>query len=1793
MTDNVRGIFAARLDELINISELPPDTIVREVSRRRPAGESWRLTVQRLSDWRHGKNVPNEKPLRLLVRVLIEHARARGVVPDPVTRDLLNERNWPHWREEARAETVKDGTAPVIGLAPATDFVPRAGLHEQVLAAVLAEPSRQESSMVFVWGPGGFGKTTLAQMVSRDERVRRRFADGVLWIVLGMRTTDQELAAKINDLSGQLTGNRPTFVDPQQAGYFLGALLSRRSMLVVIDDVWSAEQLAPFLGSWQRSVRLVTSRVSALAPDEGVTAIEVGPMTAAESAEMVRPVISTDVPGLPALLEHSAGWPVLLALVRGALRKILAMGMSAEEAVAQIEGMIAVAGPAALDPPGGEPDVNDPRRRNRAAAATIEVSLSLLATTGGDGWLDRYVDLAVFPRETEIPLYALEHYWAARGAMSRPQAYLLCAALADLSLLTVRRVGSETRVTLHQVIYDYLWHRVGDGLPDLHADLVSAISSQVPSAEDGGPHWPSLSSELPFYWRWLPHHIREAHGDGTALVAVLADLDWTVGKLNLTGPAEVEADLLLSVSETARLLRNFITQNAHLLAPTDPVEALGAVLLCRLPLLPELATGRAALESTLPCYWLKSEVTSGLPDRPDPALTRVIIHGDWLTTVSVTADDRWLVTGADDGKIRILSSESGKVTAIWEPAREMLGEISYDEMMPIQWENAQGNSFIALATKYAVHSHVLSPDETWLAAGCLGAGIAIWDLRKQRLRAVIEDGEMLPYMMTSTSDGRLMVTCDNRNLVRSWNSRDGRPHATMAGHNGAVYAMTSLGDDIVASGGEDGYVRIWNVREGSEQACWGPVAGQIRSIAYDARANLIAVGVLDGPVTLIDAADGSQRTSAGNAFTESVVFSRDGKELFAGLMSGEIVVLTTPDITPVRLLLGHDEAVECLMPAVGDRWIASASRDGSLRIWSKESEAPQPVAAPSRLSTPPTGGLWRAPSGPADHAPQSVNTLTRLLRVSSVHSWKKAAERHTFWQWVHRINAALLWGENDEEARKAIIARLESVSRLSESRGEVEDEVSSRATFAAYQKEGTVTVVEVPTGLEITTMTGLSGTASVRFAPQEDYVVMSADGRAQIWSLTEPGTVVDLDVPEGTRGEFAWWLLVSPLGDWTAIASETHVWVCDSRSGRIRGYAETDSASLVGVDGKEGSWFASYSDGLDFWSAEDCTRLFSGGELPGGFSTLAQHPNGRWICAADNYGGVNIMRYGDGAAIGRLDGHKSAVNDIAFSSDGQWIATVDLDGQLRVWEALTKTCVTVARADGALVRCQWQGVLALSLVGRRGLYSLALRQPGEVGARRMLQKAESADPYSFETAVALLALGRVLGNSEKDAEGLAAYERAFEIYHRHGLDQTPEAAPLLRELSILTHRVHGSAAAEAIALRVLGVIPPDVHNSWERGQALHLIAGHVYAQGRVQEAARLLVEACDAAEAVGVSNRRGEYASLLSDCARICYQAGDRPATELTLLRRIAVLKTMDQTLPIGAALFDLARFKVESGRADQAVADYRAAVTALEGADGEYSSVRESAFDELVGTLIGLGDLAEVEEALSSGGGKAEHFLGMARMLSGQKRYAEAVEPYERAMAAFYSAENMTGVKFTVRELGLTYYELEEFGKSEPLLARSLELYEAADPAGAETGTALIELARVVGELGGAEANAYYERAIALLDALGDEHLYALGMALRELASRIFSAGLLTEAEPWYRRAIENEETRNPGSPFGGMLMFDLGRILLDLGRPEEACELMAQALRHWAAPGSISDEIRSFAREAYADAVEAASRH
>ena len=99
-----------------------------------------------------------------------------------------------------------------------------------------------------VHGAGGFGKTTVAKMVRADRRVLRRFRGRVYWVTLGRDVGKQALAGLVNGLIGQVEpGREATSTDARQAAEQLAAVLAagpRR--LVVLDDVWSEEQLAAF-----------------------------------------------------------------------------------------------------------------------------------------------------------------------------------------------------------------------------------------------------------------------------------------------------------------------------------------------------------------------------------------------------------------------------------------------------------------------------------------------------------------------------------------------------------------------------------------------------------------------------------------------------------------------------------------------------------------------------------------------------------------------------------------------------------------------------------------------------------------------------------------------------------------------------------------------------------------------------------------------------------------------------------------------------------------------------------------------------------------------------------------------------------------------------------------------------------------------------------------------------------------------------------------------------------------------------------------------------------------------------------------------------------------------------------------------------------------------------------------------------------------------------------------------------------------------------------------------------------
>jgi len=117
-----------------------------------------------------------------------------------------------------------------------------------------------------LWGAGGFGKTTLARLLAHRKKVREWFRDGVVWVSIGEDAAGPELAEKVTSVVGLLGGKRPAVTDPVAAGAELGRALGSRRVLVVVDDVWSAAQVEPFLIGGTGTVRLFTTHIRGVLP---------------------------------------------------------------------------------------------------------------------------------------------------------------------------------------------------------------------------------------------------------------------------------------------------------------------------------------------------------------------------------------------------------------------------------------------------------------------------------------------------------------------------------------------------------------------------------------------------------------------------------------------------------------------------------------------------------------------------------------------------------------------------------------------------------------------------------------------------------------------------------------------------------------------------------------------------------------------------------------------------------------------------------------------------------------------------------------------------------------------------------------------------------------------------------------------------------------------------------------------------------------------------------------------------------------------------------------------------------------------------------------------------------------------------------------------------------------------------------------------------------------------------------------------------------------------------------------
>jgi hypothetical protein len=328
------------------------------------------------------------------------------------------------------------------------------------------------------------------------------------------------------------------------------------------------------------------------------------------------------------LLAVTGRWPVLLALVNGAVRADQNAGRRAEDSMREILHELRATGPTALD-------VTDTQDRHTAVARTIEVSLSRLTAEQRA----RYLELAVFGEDVAIPGPVLTRYWNATGGWSAFQTRRYCQRLADLALVSDYRQDPD-RVVLHDVIRAYLREQTHHRRGELDRALVDAHRGLVPD-EGGMSAWWQLPAEQDYLRAWLPTHLRGA-GLEQELRACLHHPGWLVGKLEHIGPAGLEADLALSDDPLSRALGTAVRQNAHLLGPLHPPGSLAATLATRLP--GDGPTKAIAEKLVAGLTGPHLRAVTALPDLPHPAQSPVLTGHTGEVTALGVAPERKPVT---------------------------------------------------------------------------------------------------------------------------------------------------------------------------------------------------------------------------------------------------------------------------------------------------------------------------------------------------------------------------------------------------------------------------------------------------------------------------------------------------------------------------------------------------------------------------------------------------------------------------------------------------------------------------------------------------------------------------------------------------------------------------------------------------------------------------------------------------------------------------------------------------------------------------------------------------------------------------------------------------------------------------------------------------------------------------------------------------------------------------------------------------------------------------------------------
>ncbi|TWP50560.1 hypothetical protein FKR81_20560 [Lentzea tibetensis] len=347
-------------------------------------------------------------------------------------------------------------------------------------------------------------------------------------------------------------------------------------------------------------------------------------------------------------------------------------------------------------------------------------------------------------------------------------------------------------------------------------------------------------------------------------------------------------------------------------------------------------------------------------------------------TAAVAGEDR-AVTIWDTGtgeRRRVMRDHSNSVRALaFSPDDATLVSAGYDGTAMV-WDVRRGQRLITLTGHTsALYAVAFSPDGRTIASGSRDRTVLLWDREHMPMAghvdevnavAVAPDGRAVasaskddtvvvwdpataaartvaistpPALAVDrgaaaieySPDGQRLLVAYRDQTARIWDTTSGRLIHTLTGHTDRLLTAAFHPEGRTAvTGGLDRTTRIWDTERGTTVATL-PHEAQVQSVAFSRDGTVLLTATQDGVLTLWNTSNWTaRRVVHDEPGLISAALNLELNLIAVGRADGTTALWST---TGVAVLSGHTGPVNSLAFHPGNRFLATASLDQTIRIW--------------------------------------------------------------------------------------------------------------------------------------------------------------------------------------------------------------------------------------------------------------------------------------------------------------------------------------------------------------------------------------------------------------------------------------------------------------------------------------------------------------------------------------------------------------------------------------------------------------------------------------------------------------------------------------------------------------------------------------------------------------------------------------------------------------------------------------------------------------------------------------------